>query len=377
MKRYALFVLLALGLLLGAATAQAADQITYISQPKEVYIFLNNVAYARDQITLPPNVKVKVTLPAQVIENTLIVREGGQRVNTFRLRRGDGGVSLEWNSAGSGDVRPVTLEYLLTGLSWTPTYDMTLGDTKAATVDFNFYAQIQNSVFKLEDVKAHLVAGSVDVSGQVNQPAPASVNQAIAGYERDGSQSTANVGAATIQYIYEAGQLSTDTGETLYLNLLQGSFPARRVLLWNAPSDQQVTVIYKVRNESKLPWAAGSVHNYQNNLFIGSDPVETTPVSGEGSITVGRLQDVRVSRGESRSAISGISLYDTQHAVSLKLENFGPDPLDIEVVDNQNPDGEDFTFSQEPRREPGNLLRWTVTVKPGETVKIDYQYKTR
>jgi hypothetical protein len=376
MKRL-LFILFVAGTVGWVIPARAADQIIYISQPKEVYIFLNNVAYARDSITLPASVSVKITLPIQAFENTLILREDGKRIAAFRIRRQDAGVSVEWNSTIGQGTREVTLEYLLSGLSWTPNHDMTIGDAKAETVNFNFYAQIQNSVFKLNDVTTHLIAGQVDVSGQVGQVNAASVNQSIAGYRDDNVGTSSSVGATTIQYIYDVGKLSADSGETLYLNLLASDLPARRVLLWNAPSDQQVSVIYKVRNTSTVPLAAGSVRAYQNGIFIGSDPVETTPIGSEGSITVGKLQDVRTNRAESRTAIEGISIYNTQYKVTLKLENFSKDAVEIDVVDQQNPVGEDFTFSAEPSRETGNLLRWTVTIQPGQTQTIEYQYKTR
>ncbi len=49
----------------GAAAAQADDQISYTSQPDRVAVFLNNVAYARDSVTLPGGVDVRMVLPAE------------------------------------------------------------------------------------------------------------------------------------------------------------------------------------------------------------------------------------------------------------------------------------------------------------------------
>ena len=91
--------------------------------------------------------------------------------------------------------------------------------------------------------------------------------------------------------LYHVGQL---VGQEL---------PARRLHVWNAQTDQQVTVIYKVKNESDQPFSEGVVRNYQNGLFIGSDFIELTPLGGEGSVTIGHLQDVRVKREQTQAAI--------------------------------------------------------------------------
>lgn len=372
-KLFALALLLA-GLL-GAAPA-AADQITYVSQPDDVYVFLNDIAYARDAITLPGDVAVSLYLPPQIYADTLIIREDGARVPNYVIRQRDGQLVLEWQTASTNAVRTVALEYLLTGLGWTPKYDMLLGDDEAETVAFSFFAQFRNQALDLEGVNVHLIAGRVDTSSQVDTISTVTANQLIAGYESAPVQS-AGVGAATIQYIYEPGQIDARIGDTVFLQLLEETLPARRLHVWNAPSDQQVSVIYKVRNDSDLPLAEGVVRSYQNGIFIGSDFVEVTPIGGEGSVTVGALQDVRGSRAESIETLQTILEYDTRHRVELTLESFAEKALDIEVVEFAYPDAVDFQFLTEPQREAGNLLRWVVTLEPGAKVTLGYEFTTR
>ncbi|MBZ0276370.1 MAG: DUF4139 domain-containing protein [Anaerolineae bacterium] len=355
----------------------AQEKISYISQPDDVYIFLNNIAFARDAITLPASVDVQVFLPQQIYLSTLVVRENDERVPSYRIRQQDGQTILEWSHSGAGDtLREITLEYLLGGLSWTPRYDMWLGEDAAETVDMDFFAEIQNSALDLNDVTAHLIAGRVDTAQQVNTFAATTTNQYIAGYQQGQSAPDGEVGAATIQHIYEPGTLTAAVGDLVYVQLAHNTLPARRVLLWNAQNDQQASVIYKVRNDSSLPFTEGIVRSYQHGIFIGSDGIEITPIGSEGSVTVGKLQDVRVNRSESTTAIQEL-FYDTLHQIELTISNFGTDAITLEVVDIQDYYGEQFVFSTEPARDTGNLLRWTVTVAPGETVTINYEYKTR
>lgn len=368
---------LVLLLALAAWPAQAAEKVSYVSQPDEVYIFLNDIAFAHDAITLPANVDVQVFLPQQMVISTLVVREDGERIQSYRIRQQNGQVILEWSRSEAGeDLREITLEYLFSGLGWTPRYDMWLGEVTDTAVGFDFFAEIRNTALELDDVITHLIAGRVDTSQQVDTLSRITANQYIAGYEESGSVSSGEVGAATIQYIYEPGMMTAAQGDLVYIQLAQNTLPARRLLLWNAAADQQVSSIYKVRNNSNLPLTEGIVRSYQNGIFIGSDFIEITPVGSEGSVTVGKLQDVRVNRSESTTAIQEL-FYDTLYQVELSLENFGTEPLEIEVVDSRRWDGELFVFSNEPEQDANNLLRWTVTIAPGETVTITYEYKTR
>jgi len=44
-------------------------------------------------------------------------------------------------------------------------------------------------------------------------------------------------------------------------------------------------------------------------------------------------------------------------------------------VDRYPADAIEFEFSSEPQRDAGNLLRWLVTIPPGETITITYRFK--
>jgi hypothetical protein len=363
------------------------DHILYTSQPDEIVIFMNDIAFARDTIALPGGVEVAIVLPDQIYQDTLVLRENGDRVSNYRISRAGGQTAVEWQSASDEDVREVTLEYLLTGISWTPKYDMWLDDVapraeypgtqddEGETIGFDFFAQIQNKVLALEGVDVKLVAGRVDTSRQVDSVSMVTSNQIIVGYEDAGAMDSP-VGVASIQYVYEVKDVSADPGDIVYTSMYEALLPARRVLFWNAPTDDQVAVIYKMRNESDLPFAEGIVRAYQDELFLGSDFIELTPIGSEGSITVGNLQDVRVNREETRSAIDGVREQDTLHDVELRLTNYSNETVTIDIVDSYPADGIDFSFSIDPQQQGGNLFRWQVELKSGETVTISYQFRS-
>ena len=361
-------------LLLVLPPAYAQDQINYNSQPDKLVVFFNDIAYARDQISLPGGVDVRLVLPTQVYPDTLVIREDGQRIPVYRLSQSSGAPTVQWTSDSQAELRQVTVDYLLSGVGWSPKYDMWLGADTDRTVGLDFYAEIRNPVLTLKEVAVKLVAGRVDTAQQINAFAAELANQLLAGYA-DAQSTTGFTGAASIQHIYDIGSLSADPGENIYTRLQTGTFPARRLHLWNAQAGNQVSVIYKVRNVAEVPLAEGIVRSYQNDLFVGSDAIEQTPIGSEGSVTVGTLQNVRADRSETQRALDGPSDRDDLHEIALTLENFGAEAVEIEVVDVYPPSALDFEFSQQPQREGDNVLRWVVTVDSGAKAEIHYSFK--
>jgi hypothetical protein len=375
MKRIATILLMLVIAMLVGQPAFAQDQINYNSQPDELVVFFNNIAYARDVLTLPGGVDVRVVLPQQVYADTLVLREDGERVPSYRLDQSSGQIAVQWTSQSTNELREVTVEYLLSGVGWSPKYDLWLGDVAAESAGLDFFAEIRNPVLRLDGVTMKLVAGQVNLSQPLGDLGEASLNQTLAGYSGADQSSVSFTGTATIQHVYEIGSLDAAPGETIYTQLESGTMPLRRLHLWNAPGGNQVTVIYKVRNDSELPFAPGIVRNYQYGLFVGSDPMELTPIGSEGSVTLGSLQNMRVNRSETTRALDGPSDRDDLHQIVLSLENFGDEAVEIEVVDRFPASALDFEFSQAAQEEGDNVLRWVVTVEAGGTTEISYSYK--
>ena len=108
---------------------------------------------------------------------------------------------------------------------------------------------------ELDEVETQLVAGMVDLNRPIAPAAELSMNQKLAGFEAaDSLAVSAPVGQVDIQHTYDIGLLTADPGDTIYSQIVGQELPARRLHVWNAQTDQQVTVIYKVKNESDQPF---------------------------------------------------------------------------------------------------------------------------
>jgi hypothetical protein len=372
---------LSLLILIAPSQAHAQDQILYTSKPDELAIFLNDIAFARDEINLPSGVAVRVILPSTIYPNTLIVWENGERVSNYRLNQLDGQTTLQWQSASDTDVNVVQLEYLMRGISWQPKYDMWITDETKVSLDF--FAEITNTALVLDDVEVRLIAGSVDTAQQIDAVTTITMNQYFAGYEENAPApipSELGTGSTNIQYVYSVDNVTAIAGDVIYTSISQNEFSARQVLVWNASESNQIDSIYKVRNDGEIPLAQGTVRSYQNNLFLGSDFIELTPIGGEGSVTVGNFQNARVNREEVQTYIENSSYFDdysqdTRHEVELTLTSFAEEVITVEVADYFPVGANTFEFSVEPdETQGGNFFRWTVTLQPNETITIAYEY---
>lgn len=352
-----------------------AQQLQVVSQPDRVYVFHNDVAYVQDALSLPGGAEVHLVLPQTAMVDTLVLRENGERVKNYSVRR-ESQTVIAWQSENSDGLREITAEYLLQGMGWQPKYDMILHD-ETESAAFDFFAEIQNNALNLEDVEMFLVAGNVGTSQILTDNLGRASNQLYAAEQlADFDGSSASVETVTIQHVYELGTASVPVNETLYTHIVSGELPARRVLLWNAPIEEQVTVIYKVKNETEQPFTPGIVRSYRDGLILGSDGIERTPIGSEGSVTVGTLPDVRVSRGETSQQENPNEYYDTRHTVTLEITNFGEETIELEVIDFSQENAIEFSFDREPARETNNVLRWVFVLEPGQTVETTYNYLT-
>ena len=379
-----------------AATHAQWGGITYASLADEAAVYLNDMVFVRDQVVLPPG-EARVLLPPGTYPDTLILTENGARVRAYRVtaqpsdvyysqanyRYGTGTYTgggsayvLTWDAPTTEDTRAITLEYLMSGASWTPTYDMQI--VNESTVNLAFFAQVNSTGLVLEDATVYLVAGRVDLSQQVDQRQAVTFNQYAVGYaDQSVSLPSLGTGAVELQHIYAPVSMSVAPGDTLFTNLADANLTARRLHVWNASASGQVDVIYKVMNTTEVPLAQGIVRIYQDALFMGSDFIETTPVGSEGSVTAGHLPDVRVNRTESEE-YHGEGRDDYYlHTITLEVQNFGETDLTLSVLDVWLQDAWQFEYSVEPVRDPNNILRWDTQVAAGGSLTITYSFQTQ
>jgi hypothetical protein len=374
-----------------AAAAGEGVSVRYESQPDEAVIYLGDLVYARDAVSLPPG-DVEVAFPANMIPDSLVVTEDDERVSVLRFRnRGAssmdallssrtapvpdsaGPLVVAWPSEAT-ETRQVVLEYLMRGAGWRPVYDMAVLDEES--VLFSFSAEITDYALSLEEANVHLVSGMIATTDGGVYAAQMTVAQNALGYQNVVGWEAPAAEQVSAHHVYDIGAQTILPGEVMRIGMVSEVLEARRIIAWDTRQGERTDVIYKIANTSDLPFAEGVVRTYQDGVYLGSDYIEWTPTGSEGSVTVAGMSDVRVRRRESVEEVSRRSNYEYHHEVTLEIGNYSADDIEITVLDQWSNYAVDFTFSHEPTRQPGNVLRWDLTVPAGERVNITYEFYT-
>lgn len=354
--------------------AAAQGTILVISQPDQAALYLGDLVFLRDALTLPAGEAAQIVLPATVLPQSIRITEDGERVRVYRFVAAGSGVSaptVMWDAPAGDTPRQIVLEYLATGAGWGPLYDMAVLANNR--VQFGFDAEIRSTSLTLDGAEVRLVAGMP--GAQPGHQPQMNMTQANVGYADVGA--AAGSGPVQVQHVYEVGALTLTPGDVLRVNLLSEPLDARRLLVWDARLGQRVDVIYKVANSTDVPFVEGPVNAYQDGLYVGQDPIEWTPSGSEGSVTIAGLSDVRVRRTESAEVIGSFGRVERyRHDVTLAISNHSAEDVALTVLDEWNSYGYDFTFSREPQRQGNNVLRWELNVPAGESVEITYTYFT-
>lgn len=392
-------ILGSLSLVGGVAPAAAQDgtfTFTYESKADAAALYQGDLAYIRDEVTIPAGMTAHIILPPSAMRESLVLTEDGQRVRSYRYQSNMGpvvdtamsashmsalssSIPVATSSAGSltitldaveGDApRAIVLAYLAYGAGWEPRYDMDV--LSPENVQFGFDALIHNYGLHLEDAELRLVAGMP--GADPNYRPDMTVTQMNVLYEEPVAAPAAS-GPVAINHVYDLGPVTLWPGETMRWNMVYEPLEARRLIVWDARFGQRTDVIFKVSNGSSLPFVAGPVAAYEDGLYVGTDAIEWTPVGGEGSLTIGGLSSVRVRKTESVEDIGTRNDDRYLHTVMLALTNHGGEDLDLIVLDEWQRNGLDFKFSDEPIRQGNNVLRWEITIPAGEKVEIEYTF---
>ncbi|MFC1960083.1 DUF4139 domain-containing protein [Chloroflexota bacterium] len=391
-------VCVGIGLVGSVSPAWAQDgafMFTYESQPDAVALYQGDLAYIRDEVTIPAGMTAHIILPPSTMRESLVMTEAGERVRSYRYRTagvvtpppvsaphmsaalssmplpvpGMDSLAITLDATDAAAPREIVLSYLAHGAGWEPLYDMDV--LSPESVVFGFDALIHNHALSLQAADLRLVAGMP--GADPNYRPDMTVTQMNVLYEEPLAAPAAG-GPVAINHVYDLGPQTIWPGETLRRNMVYEPLAARRLIVWDARFGQRTDVIYKVTNSSALPFVAGPVSAYEDSLYVGTDAIEWTPVGSEGSLTIGGLSSVRVRKTESVEDIGTRNDDRYLHTVTLALTNHAGEDLDVTVLDEWYQYGQNFIFSEEPTRQGNNVLRWEVTIPAGEKVEIAYTY---
>jgi hypothetical protein len=252
----------------------------------------------------------------------------------------------------------INVSYLMRGPTWTPTYFVDLN-----TSYLRCWATIEN-VESWSNVTLVLVSGGPHIvyNGPIVQPleyglVPASSVPLV--------ESTATTTDEYHEYTYNS-RVSFENGTTVRLPLFNGTVGLRQEYFW---SDGDVENRYYLNDTLDEPLASGTVEFYRGDTWVGEDSIDYTPSNAESIEVVNYAYDIKVNSTVTKSIVQ--NGYEDQ-GITLAVTNYKS--TSIQIMIQQDIDGYTLVSSTPPANRTGSTLSWTITLDPGNTTTIYYEW---
>jgi len=361
------------------------------SVPDKMVIYQGDMALVRDEMKIYSGGQVQVILPPQAIPETVQIYDGGKKITTFNLAyeasggrgqaRGAGIKNLlSWKSPNAGS-RKIRLDYMMRGLSWTPTYIMEIVNDQQ--VKMNYRVGIRNSTAATNKVDLILVSGEIGSpktgSGQYYR-AMNKAQVALSSYDRQasgGRSSVAYLRATKINayYTYKMPKAKLEKNGISFVTLEDKALKAKKEFVWATHTGEKVDIIYTVTNSTKSPFAQGLVSVYSKDIFIGSDIIEWTPSGANGHVTVGGAVDIQAVKTVDIDEIAARKhRKEYHHEIKLIVKNYSNKARAVKVIEPKYPDSVEIEFEIQPEKTEANTYMWTLNIPPKSKQVIKYTF---
>jgi hypothetical protein len=355
----------------------------YTARPDAITAYTSGPALIGATFQAAPVRRLRVTLPAHVSRDSIEITDGGERVTRHqiiddplaRLAAGRGSMSdltqeltLEWESPRGSEPqegRDIGISCLVSGVTWRPTYRLRLldGDRAEITCD----AVIVNSAHDFRDTTVAVVSGPKAGSGGI--PALGATGGA------GGGLAALLRGAKPDLYHSYAvpGRHSLPKDTTTAIELLRMTVPCTRSYKWDARLSQGVDVVYRVVNDTELPWPQGTVRVYRAGEPIGESDIEWVRVGEDVELQIAGASQIRVERdAEVERDTTGGFKREYHHTDRYEIDS--PVAGRLELIAHKPLDAGDETLTLDPTETESDRYRWYIDLTPGKPIVIVHEY---
>ncbi|MHC4705661.1 MAG: hypothetical protein ACYS8I_01060 [Planctomycetota bacterium] len=383
------------------------------------------------------------TANGQVAINPDIVRRAdfpnGEPAKAFAKKKDS--MQLDIQLGAPADGQNLLVSYLAKGVTWAPSYVVDISKEEKARISAK--AAVINEVCDLDGVTLQLVTGFPHLQfADIVSPLALKENLAqflqslIRGESERGRDAAVmyNVARQSVAWsrrgrerpavmpaygAAEGGKVSEDLffypiekvqlakGQVGYFPLFTETVPYKHIYQWDIPDyvneedryrrrreqerepEEQVWHSVRMENVSKLPWTTAPAQILKEDLILGQDTLNYTPVQGKTTVRITRAVSVKAEQVEfeidrKRDAMRMYGDHFDLITVQGKLSvtNFLPKPITLEItktlsgeVKSSQPEANIEKLARGLRRMNETAkLTWTLELKRDEHKEIAYTY---
>lgn len=307
---------------------------------------------------------------------------------------------------------PVGISYLQTGLTWSPEYIVNLDSEQSGVLSYT--GVVWNEAADLTNTTVYLVEKGAQFSrelsplvyfptdqgqGYVAKQAELTAVGVRSAGEPASASNTSTIDVSSLIMYKHNNAVTLKKGERVQLPLFRGAVrvePLYQVRLARTLFSQEVTVepvwkVYRIYNNSSIPWIEGRVLLMMRDRPLGTGEFPYIAINQSGDIRVVTEPEIRVQASEVEfERVQGSLVYKEQEYAFVRIrgeitvENTKNSQIKLKVT-HQVPGevlsvGEGGTavkkavFQTGPN--PTSELNWEVTVWPQSQSKLTYTYQT-
>jgi hypothetical protein len=364
----------------------------------------------------------------------------GKIEKTFISKRKS--MQLDIQLAKPAGGKKLTVSYLAKGITWAPSYIVDITEPNKAQMSAK--AEVINEACDLNGVMVQLVTGFPNLQfadivsplamkenlaqflqslargqserGQVS--VMSNVMAQSAGRYRDqaGNEMMPAYGAAELGkvaedlFLYPVEKVHLAKGQVGYLPLFTESIPYKHIYQWKIPDYvteeesysyrsereqgrepvEEVWHCLKMENTTKVPWTTAPAEIVKENLILGQDTLNYTPVKGETTLRITQAVSVKAEQVEleTNRKRDAAQLYGHNYDLvtvegKLSVTNFQEKTITLEItktlsgeVKSSEPQAEIETLARGlSRMNAVRELTWTIELEPGQQKKLSYIYE--
>jgi len=335
----------------------------------------------------------------------------------------------------------LTVSYLAKGITWAPSYMVDISDGDKALLAAK--AVVINEACDLDTVILQLVTGFPNLQfADVVSPLALKeslaqllqslirgesergrrreayvMSQRASGYSGGGQEAimpeygAAEAGkVAEDLFFYPVENVQLKKGTVGYYPLFTESVPYRHIYQWNIPDyvneqeryvynqrreqqrepEEQVWHCLRLQNSTKVPWTTAPAETVKEDLILGQDTLNYTPVEGETTLKITQAVSVKAEQLELEidRRRDAAQLYGHHYDLitvqgKLSVINFQDKSITLEITKTLS--GE--VKSSQPQAQIESLARgllrmnavrkltWTIELKPGDRKELSYIYE--
>ncbi|MFP4655746.1 MAG: DUF4139 domain-containing protein [Methanohalobium sp.] len=265
------------------------------------------------------------------------------------------------------------LRYRIEGVTWNPSYELTLDDRVQSESDFEGDIVIQNPSGKILDGQINLISGDVR-SGRVILPE----------YEDSMSSGADAIKSSIFDETQKVGRVN------LYNLGLQtiDSYSQKSISYMSGTVDTDVSYVYKgsahsdhTRNVSKqltfennmkdLPEGRIGIYRDYNGskIMVGSDSVERTAEGDDVEINLGKSYDIE---GNTKVLDEQVNQNNVTRDINITITNHADETKEV-TVEHQWINGEVINTNVEPTETLVDKVIWDIEVDANSEKQINFK----